>query len=63
MGIIAMKGLPPSRINSLKGDNYELVNYLCNAMLNRWYADSVMASMDGYQSVDAFLRILNGRIS
>jgi uncharacterized protein len=63
MGIIAMKGLPVNGENTFKGDNLTLVNTLCGDMLNRWYADSVMASMDGYQSVDGFMRILDGRLS
>ncbi len=63
MGIIAMKGLPVNGDNTFKDDNFTLINTLCGDMLNRWYADSVMASMDGYQSVDAFMRILDGRLS
>ncbi len=63
MGIIAMKGLPVSIGNSLGGDNFSLINTHCSYMLNRWYADSVMASMGSYKDVDAFNKILGGGLS
>lgn len=62
MGIVAMKGLPASGYRANHEDMFELTNTRCNYILNRWYADSIMASMSSYQTVEAFGRIMDSRL-
>ena len=62
MGVLAMSPIPIRSYRSEDINQEETVLERYGDILNRWYAHSVMTTMNNYQSVDFYTRLLDGNI-
>ena len=63
IGIITMKGMPEKIQLNFDNPDLDTCAALCNAMVRRQYAHTVLASMGSFQVVDQFVDILRTRLS
>lgn len=63
IGIMTMKGMPEKISLNSENPDLETCAALCNAMVRRQYAHTILASMGSFQVVDRFVDILRTRLS